>query len=79
MEDKFPTISFYCKCRKRLYTVGTNVLAIRGRVKCPRCNQNYVFLDSLIASSVASARDGSVVLLTLEAIQPISRTRHQHG
>jgi hypothetical protein len=77
MEEKIPTISFYCFCRKRLYRVGTNVLEIRGQLKCERCEQRYVLLDSLIAVPVSSVRAGRSELLKLKPIHPIGHTRYQ--
>lgn len=44
-----PTVSFFCVCRKRLYTMSTNVIAYTGKFKCQRCGRKYVCSDSIIA------------------------------
>ena len=74
-EKSFPAISFYCSCRKRLYRISTNVLACRGRLTCERCGKHYVWLDSLIAISVSSARVAKALIANLEPSQsPRRRT-----
>jgi len=72
-----PAISFFCICRKRLYAISTNVLAIHGKFQCQRCGRHYVCLDSLIAVSAVSARDARERLSTMGATRPTSHTRLQ--
>jgi hypothetical protein len=58
--EPLPTISFYCACGKRLYTVSTNVLALNGSVDCKKCGRHYEFQDSIIAGFGASSVSSSL-------------------
>lgn len=51
------TISFYCACGKRLYSISTNVISVGLKVECPKCNRLYECSDSVIAKeSVAKCQ-----------------------
>ena len=54
-DESYPTVSFFCICRKRLYTMITNIFAYEGEFECERCGRKYTCSDSIIAKVVSLA------------------------
>jgi hypothetical protein len=48
MQEPMPVVSFHCACGERVYTVSTNVAALKAVFLCV-CGTRYECKDSLIA------------------------------
>ena len=67
--ESYPTISFFCVCRKRLYTMSTNIVAYHGTFKCRSCGRRYICSGSIIATIESSSDSSSMSDSTVKRLK----------
>ena len=57
-DESYRTVSFFCICRKRLYTMITNIFAYEGEFECESCGANIHAATPLSQKSSLWLLDG---------------------